>query len=147
MKIKEADIDDLSLLSQAGNTFYKEAGLPGTFIPEVFIMTWTKLLMDKVGVILYSEKENKPAGAIGGIIYPDPNDGRLIAMEMFWFVHPEYRGAKNGVFLYKAFEEWAKNQKAEKLIMVALEGPYSSVGDFYLNQGFKILETQYIKEI
>jgi len=107
---------------------------------------WNDIISKDVGVFFVSKNEDKIIGAIGGIKYSDPNDGVLTAIEMFWYVHPEYRGS--GIKLFRMFELWAETENCKRCIMVHLADLMpDKVKRIYESMGYELLESHYIKEL
>lgn len=136
----------LAELARLGAEFYAEGRLPGVFRPEVFVRTWTGLLSSGSGHLLALECNGRLVGALGALLYPDPNDAELVATEMFWFVSKEHRGG--GLKLLAMFEDWAKRQGAKRLAMVHLTGLMPEVLErLYKVRGYRHVESHYIREI
>lgn len=135
-------------LLELGSTFFKEFHLPGRFIPDTFIKTWTKLLDLKMGAAWSYRLEGHLVGGIGGIIFPDPNDGQLVAMETFWFTHPSHRSGMASIKLYNTFEKWAIEMQARRIVMASLHNDYMmTLRNLYMRMGFKPLDITYVKEL
>jgi hypothetical protein len=89
------------------------------FNAEHWLPFWSRMLTSGNGVVFMDWKDEKSIyGGIGGIKAPCPLSGRLTAVEMFWYVHPEFRG--NGLKLYLKFKQWAKENNCKRLAMVYL---------------------------
>jgi len=145
--IRPLEINELPLAYRLGLKFYKEGVLPGKLKEDVFITTWTKFISMEVGIVFGLFDQRNLIGMISGIVFPDPNDGELVATEMFWYVDKEYRG-KGGIKLFLKFKEWSELVKAKRLIMVHLVGLMSDkLERFYKKQGFRSTEIHYIKEL
>jgi GNAT superfamily N-acetyltransferase len=96
--------------------------------------------------ILIAEEGETLQGAIGFIITDDLHDGSKLAVESFWFAHPDYKGV--GKALFNAFEEEAVKMGCKKLAMIHLSDSYpESLEKFYLKNGYKLVEKHYIKGI
>lgn len=145
--IKTVTKDELLELGYLGAEFYREANLPGEVIPEVFARTWGILIDQGIGQMWKQVLGGRIAGAIGGILAPDLNDGKLIATETFWYVFRDFRGGLSGGKLYYTFENWAKQGGAKRITMGKLEGIADHVGGFYERLGYTPRETTYMKEI
>lgn len=140
------EVSELSKLSELGLKFYAESGLPGRFVPSVFEASWTKFYGLGMGQIFKLEEDGKVVGAIGGMIYPDPNDGDLVASEMFWFVEPEARGG--GIRLFIAFENWAKERGAKRIAMIHLQSlAPEALERLYFRKGYRKTESHYFKTL
>jgi GNAT superfamily N-acetyltransferase len=132
----ESDIDDILKM---GAEFTDALGV--IYDPESALKT-AKWLMDADdGVLLIDE------GAMAGaLIYPHFfNQGRKIAQELFWWVSEPYRGNGVAMQLLRGLEDWAKNNGASALHMVAMN-ELGNVGQIYERRGYKPLEQTYMKE-
>src|SRR3989304_1594017 len=138
--IREITLPELSLCLEMAQSFFKE---------DIFIKTWESIYsfdMGKIHGAFYNDKQL--CGCIGGIVYPDPNTGDLLATEMFWYVMPEFRKGTVGLRLLDCFENWAKQKKADKIIMVHLSNLQSDrISTLYKRKGYTPIETHYIKEV
>ena len=85
-------------------------------------------------------------GALGGVCVPDCHRECMVASEFFWYVKPEHRGG--GIRLLKAFEKWAREQGADRIIMTHLaDSMPEGLKKLYIRLGYEELETNYIKEV
>ena len=126
--------------------FFEEGKLPGRFDPEVFVETWRALLMTGRACLLAIEREGVLDGGLGGILYPDPNDGVTVATEMFWYVRQGHRG--QGLRLLRAFEQWSRGQGARRIIMVhLLTLQPEELRRLYRRLGYHDAEVHYLKEL
>lgn len=145
--IRHLDPEEVYLCVDSGREFYREAGLPGKFLPEIFTGSWERLIKLRLGTIIGAFVDGNLVGAIGGIAYPDINDGELVVTEAFWYMDAKHRQAGLGAKLYHAFEVWVQWRGARRIIMVALPSSGEMVIDWYKKQGYRLLETQFIKEV
>ena len=78
--------------------------------------------------------------------HPDIYGSDLVAEEFFWFVSESYR--KDGIRLYRTFENWARERGAKTLQMVHLSDSMpDKLKKFYLRSGFAEIETRYAKSL
>ena len=146
MEIVKGTIEDIELLYPIAANFYSSSKFLNGFMPVVFKQSWTTFLSSGLGVLFLLKNDNGIHGMLGGMKYPDPNSGELIATEFFWFVNPEKRG--QGLKLLKAFESWAKEQECKKIIMVHLADLMPDrIKQIYEKSGYEMLETHYVKEV
>lgn len=144
--VVRGSVSDLARVAPLCARFYAEAKLPGRFVPEVWTRSWQNLLCGGNATLFLLERAGEIIGAIGGVIFPDPNDGDLVASEMFWFVTPEARGC--GLRLFTWFEAWAVNRGAKRIAMVHLETPGAErLAKLYERRGYRRVQTDYLKEI
>lgn len=146
--IRAAAVEELSTIAPYGKAFYEEGNLVGTYDPETFRKTWSAFLGKGLGVIFVMEIAAKFAGALGGILFLDPNNNDLVATELFWYVLPEYRNSVESVRLLVAFERWAKEMDARRVSMMHTFGSQvEQLSAIYTRLGYRPLEVHYVKEI
>ena len=144
--IRPATPDDLHALEPLALEFYASSAHLGRFSIDAFTGFWRAYLKAGVGVVFVLETAGRIVGAIGGLIYPEPYSGQLVATEMFWFVSMEHRGG--GVALYRAFEGWARGRGCEAIRMVYLaDSMPEKLRDFYSRLGFQEIETHWQKPL
>jgi hypothetical protein len=141
--VNSQDLDTLQL--NLGASFFREKGLPGSFNRETFIKTWKRLLEANFGALWVVKEGDKIVGAMGGTLYPDPNDGELVAQEMFWYIAEDHRNSIDAIRLFMHFEAWAKAMEAKRILMVALLNSPLKIDSFYKARGYTPVETHYVK--
>lgn len=109
--------------------------------PDALFDLMLKLIESPEAVIFISG-EDRPFGMIGAHLYRHPMSGEITASELFWWVEPEHRG--EGVILYRKMEEWARENAATKIQMIA---PDDRTERAYCALGFHKLETHYQKAL
>ena len=114
--------DELPLCVPFAQAFHREFQIPGELIPRVWLANWGVFLNRYPAVILSRWVEGVLVGGLGAMVIPDLCDGRLCGQEMFWFVHPEYRGGLEALELVKYFEAWAATQGAVEARLSHLHG-------------------------
>lgn len=149
MNIRQAVESDLANLADCAEAFYASSEKLHEFELDRFVGLWTVLIRNGSGVMFVLEDEHGRglAGAIGGMVHPEPYSKGTVAQEMFWFVRPEARGGR-GVALYKAFEAWAQTKKATEIRMGYLVDLMpEKVAHFYERAGFERVEVGYSKRL
>lgn len=137
---------ELNEVVRLGEQFHREAKLPGEFSFDAAKATWDKFLAAGFGVIFTLREGDEVIGALGGILFPDPNSGELWATELFWYVKPEFRGS--GLKLLAEFEAWAKHRGAKRITMVHLINSMpEKLHRIYTMRGYSPVEVHYIKEL
>ena len=144
--IRTATVEDLGRVEQCARRFYASSRFLKGFRLEVFEKTWTGILAADFGVLLLLECGAEIVGAIGGVAYPDPNSGELLATEFFWFVEDGHRG--RGLELYRRFEAWARERDCKQINM----GHLADLMDekhrrVYAHLGFEMAEYRWMKEL
>ncbi len=142
----KATIADLPKIQLIADEFYKSSKFLSGFQVDRFIELWTGLLASGTGIIFAYEGPDGWTGAIGGIAYAEPYSGELIATEMFWFCREGHRG--EGVKLYRAFEQWAKEWGCNQVRMVhLLDSMPEKLEKFYRHMGYTAAEVHYVKQL
>lgn len=142
-------IDEVAdAIRELGPLFKDSSGIPGAFRADSFLMSWSMILDQGMGALFKLTIDEKIVGLLGAIIVLDIFDGRTLASEAFWFVHPDHRGSMGPIRLFKKFEEWAKEIGAERITTAHLDTAMSGkLEQFYENSGYHRVETLYRKEL
>lgn len=100
-------------------------------------------------IIILGLVNNQIVGMVAGVATPTIFSNEKVAYEVGWWVDPEYRKNRVGVFLYKAYEDWAK-----RVGCVAVNCAYIDKNmndkthkEFFESLGYSSSEHAYIKEI
>ena len=137
------------MVEETAPEFYRSStALSSTsrFDIDKFKSVWSSLITSGMGVIFGIWSSGKLVGAIGGMCHPDIYGSDLVAEEFFWFVSESYR--KDGIRLYRTFENWARERGAKTLQMVHLSDSMpDKLKKFYLRSGFAEIETRYAKSL
>lgn len=145
--IRPLQPDEVHLCVEGGKNFFDEGKIPGGFVPVEFCQKWTKLLAAGHSVILGSFNEaGDITGALGAVLCPSLTSGKLMAVESFWFVIPQYRG--HGIRLLDAFEKWGESRGATMLCMIHLSNLQpDALKSLYERRGYREIEVNYLKEL
>jgi len=129
-----------------GQKFFDETAgaFTSKFDAEFFSQFWAGLIESGVAVVFGEWKGNAPAGAIGGVLSPDPCNGAPVMMEVFWFVDPEARG--NGIRLFKRYMEYAETVSERQTMVHLISSMPEKLEGFYLREGFERMEVHYSRE-
>ncbi|MFM7012462.1 MAG: hypothetical protein ACKO0Z_24565 [Betaproteobacteria bacterium] len=135
--IREATEGDIPQLLAMGEEFITSAG--HEFDAEVAEKTLRNLILSDTSVILVNDK---CTAMIGGLVYQNFFGKGIVAQELFWWA------SSNGLALLQAFEDWAKDMGADKVMMICLEklSP-ERVGKIYMRRGYSPLEHSYVRAI
>lgn len=144
--IKEVKVEELPKVAEVGKIFFEESNLPGKIDPEIFCKNWKTLIGIGMGKIIGLYRDGEFIGALGFLITPDINDGKLVATETFWFVSPKFRG--QGIKLLLFFIKHAKEIGCVRVIMMHLFNSHSEqLSKLYENLGFSAIEKHYLKNL
>ena len=100
------------------------------------------LLTRPTACVLVSVEADRVIGMAVVHVYEHPMSGELVASELAWWVEPERRRA--GVRLLRAIEQWARDQGAAVMQMIA---PTPRVGAFYTAIGYAPVETLFQRRL
>ena len=146
--IEDVDAESDETFMRVGGAFFNEGKMPGSFDPSIFRRTWRLILQHGIGGLWKAESGGVVIGGIGGTIFGDPNDGALVAQEMFWYIDEPHRGGMAAVRLLTTFENWAKARGAKRIQMAhLLELQPERIRDFYERRGYKAVEVIYAKAL
>lgn len=145
MEIRRATVEDLAGLEPIARRFYASSERLRSFDAGRFTALWTGMIQNGMGVIfLYCDPE--PAGAIGGVKYPEAYSSDTLAQEFFWFVDEDHRGG--GLGLYHAFEQWARDEGCDEIRMGHLVDLMpAKLTAVYRRLGFEQIETNWAKRL
>lgn len=111
--------------------------------------TWRGFLQSGQGCIfLLVNDDGQVAGGIGGIKRQELLSGDWMAVELFWYVRPEFRRGMWPIKLLRAFEQWAVASQCKHISMIAMRNSMpEKMEDFYLRYGYEVIETVYHRKI
>jgi len=98
--------------------------------------------------ILEDDETKEFIGAMGCLKAPCLHSGKLMAIELFWYVTPKYRQGGKGLDLWYAFENWAKEQGCQQMAMIHMADSMPDILEkLYISRGYRLLEKHYVKDI
>ncbi|MBT3070938.1 hypothetical protein KKP04_08665 [Rhodomicrobium sp. Az07] len=137
--IRQADEGDVARFVELGLRFYAEEG--GRRVDPRALARFAFAQIGEPGRVLLAAKE--PAAAfLAGMIAPHYLTGEPTAFKTAWYALPDARGY--GAHLLRAFEVWAKEMGAARLI-VAGRAPRTLA--LLERLQFQPLETVYAKDL
>ncbi len=96
------------------------------------------------GGLFVVQAEDGLIGMFGIMIYAHPFSGERVAVEAFWWLHPDRRGY--GVYLLRRAERWAAAHGARRLSMMA-PADKPRVAEIYEALGYDRVEITYQKDL
>jgi GNAT superfamily N-acetyltransferase len=138
----EEDVLDVLLLAKE---FSKEAPASHKWDKnKTLSFLQTALSMTNMEVFVY-EKDGEILGGLVGCITEMYVSYKKMATEFAFFVTKEARGSSVAVRLVKHFEDWAKQNGADYIILADIQ-EINDLSKLYGKLGYKSLECTYIKE-
>ncbi len=115
---------------------------------------WEHLLASGDGVMFLMQEqgffaeERKIVGGIGGVRRQDLLTGEWKAIELFWYVSPEFRKSLSSVRLLDHFEKWAVAAGCKRVAMIHMElSMPAELKEFYGKRNYRLIESHYEKEL
>jgi len=149
--IRHATNQDIPELVEVMRNFYRESGYASRveYDPISAADTFAALIEDNNGCLIVAEQDGELVGSIGALAFPLYfNKSYRMAQELFWWLSPKLRGSSIGIRLLRKAEQWAKLNRVENFIMIALDkvNP-DKVGSLYKRSGYELSEYLYMKAI
>jgi hypothetical protein len=112
-------------------------------VNNVHLAKLTQIVMQQ-GTAFVVMKDNKPVGAIAGIVIPSLyNPDIKVCSELFWYVLPEFRSSRAGLLLLNAFvARGAELADETTLSLLASSLVYDKTLE---KRGFIFIESGFIK--
>lgn len=147
--VRHLSKEELPLCIPHGLAFHKEFKLPGKFVPDVFLRNWNAFYDQHQGTVISYWNDRELIGGLGGFIFRDLFDDRVVATEIFWFVDAAHRNRSAGFRLLKAYESWAFGQGAvETRVLYLVGGEHDEqLGRLYQKLGYKQIEIGWAKPL
>lgn len=127
---------------------HRDAGWGSPVDEAFFCETFGRFLAADIGIVFGLVNGDTLVGVCCGSLQPfmDPADVR--ASMLMWYVEPEHRGGREAIRLFEAFETWAAQRGATRMIVTA---PASDIGvsmtNFFERRGFSALEVNFEKRL
>ena len=146
--IDNLDLMDDSELIKLGEAFSAEAKV-GKFDVDAFKKSMEiPLLRGSAGLWIAENDDSELIGILGGMRTPLFFNTSVVAIEMFWYVHPQHRGGTVGFRLLEEFERWARGSGVDAIHLAYIEGVHDEkMKGFYERRGYTKLETIYRKQL
>ena len=145
-KLRPWELEDLIPFAEA---FHREAKLGGEFSAEVLIHQMASLgQAGRLGAFGIFDGDDL-RGVLIGTIGQHFLSPVLIAQEIMWYVHPEFRNGTGGIRLVSEFEKWAKELGAFAVVMASFKGTDSDdrLSAIYDRRGYSLIEQHYFKPV
>lgn len=110
-------------------------------------VTLKEMLVNPRAGVWLAVQDDLPVGIAGALLYPLYfNPAHEVVQELFWWLNPEARGSGAGEKLFQSVQDWAKDNGASVIFMVALDDDrVDKMDKFYRRAGFNPMERTYMK--
>jgi hypothetical protein len=141
MSIREATEADIPKLVEMGSESLREGPYKDELDnPEQSAKFALEVISSAHGKVLVADEEGELRGLLGFVLYPHYFTGQQTAIELMWYVRPEYRRSMTGICLIRAGQRIAKTMGAAKMQLTA---PTREVGAAYEAMGYRPIEVAY----
>jgi GNAT superfamily N-acetyltransferase len=146
MRIFKAQLEDITRIMECAREF---CAVLGHELNELhYANFWLFKISDHDGVIFLLEHEGEVVGGIGGIKSSQPLSGKLVAVELFWYVKEKYRNGLWPMRLLSEFERWSEECGCESISMIHMEKSMPDhLKKVYQRMGYELIETVHSKSI
>ena len=112
--VEKLDFDDVVWYAEVAsvNMLVNEMKRPDyVHLPTIYSIIYK---MIEQGTAWIAKIDGKPVGALGGLLATNPFNPSIITLvEVFWYVHDDYRNTRVGAMLFKSFDEAASTMAHE----------------------------------
>lgn len=143
-----AKLDDVDILVEMAEKFHKESQNSQTFDLGITRDNIIGAIKDRESwLVLILQSEGKPVGMLIAVTVPSLFGSDKLAVELSWYVEPEYRATKKSLEMLKMYEYWAENLMHVDLISLSSLGTLSEdrLDKLYTRLGYKKEENTYVK--
>lgn len=149
IQVRRGTTEDIDALVEMGGRFFTYSAFSGFIKFEKEAARASLNVLVDTGIILVAVHDDQIVGGIAGVIAPIWfNQGARTATELAWWVDDEFRCTSAGIKLYRAFEQWAKAQDVDAIVMSDLIVSNSAPAEkLFQKLGFTTVERSHVKRI
>jgi GNAT superfamily N-acetyltransferase len=137
--IRRATTEDWPALLEMGARAHEESPRFSRmlFSPRRCNALFSSVLSSPTGATFLAERNGAVLGALVGLVSPHYMSDSLVASEIFFYVHQEYRGGRTASVLIDAYTNWAESLGAVDIALGVSSGlDVDRVAAFYEHKGF-----------
>ena len=143
--IRPAKVEDLLHIEQLIKEFYDESLKDFISLDPTSIRNTILNFIDSHIVLVDDDLKGIIAGTLAYSIF---DNKELFAQEHMWYVSKENRKSILGLELLSAFENKAKELKANRIIIIHMDNLNGNLMEkLYKHRGYKRMEYNFIKEV
>lgn len=98
-------------------------------------------------IALIAHKDGQNIGMVVAAADSPPFSSEKVSTELAWWVEPQFRKTRAALFLFEAYEEWAKRVGCRGVQSAYLVGTDHNPSAFYEKKGFLEVESSYLKRV
>lgn len=148
MVVRRATTDDLVPMSEMGQRFLAASPFAGAATVLEVRAALSSLVREQYRACWVDEHHGTYRGLLIAALAPMWfSPATLVAVELAWWVDPEFRGSTAGVRLLEAFEAWAHTKGATRLAMSTLPDLGTTAQLMLEERGYRLVEKSWAKEV
>lgn len=97
------------------------------------------------GIVLVALQDGNPIGMLVGACSEPVFSSSRVAMELGWWIEPEFRKTRASALIYTAYEDWAMRVGCSHVQGAYLPGVSPDLDEFYKKRGYRQVESSYLK--
>jgi len=151
MPVRKATAADLPHYLELGKKFHAASPMHNVvpFDEDGYSKFYLQSVDSSTVSMWVAEADGAVVGIVGAILYSlyfSPSN--LVVQELWWWLNPEHRGSGLGKEMFTTIEEWAADNGAAALFMIALEDKNAEkMEKVYARAGFRPMERTFIKQV
>lgn len=148
--LRLAKLDDIPVLLKFAKNFHSVSPYRGMrfsrdkgeeFLKSVIVGAQSE------GIILVALHDSKPIGMLVGAAREPVFTKSRVAMELGWWIEPEFRKHRASLLIYSAYEDWAARIGCSHVQGAYLPGVSPELDAFYKKRGYRQVESSYLKTL
>jgi GNAT superfamily N-acetyltransferase len=146
VRIERATIDEIRPITEMATRFENETSHVKVDV-EHSVKNYTRFYgQGNGGMIALKTDDGGIVGGLGYVIAPDLHFPRILAVETFWFVLPDFRG--EGLKLMLEFEKIAEERGCDCTAMIHLSDSHpAALEKIYRRKGYELVEKHYVRRL
>lgn len=143
-----AQLDDVDSLVELAERFHEESENSQTFDVEITRDNIVGAIKDQENwLVLILQFKDRPVGMLIAVTVPSLFGPDKLAVELAWYVEPEYRITKKSLEMIQMYEYWAENLMHVDLVSLSSLGTLNEdrLNKLYTRLGYKKEENTYVK--
>lgn len=144
MEIRKAVTRDKLAVHQMVLDFLTESKNPLTTSYARMDEGFDAIMSSPNGVLYVAEVKGEVVGMVAAVLAPSLFSEDNIAVELLWYMKPEYRTARGAFKLMDKYEEWAR-AKNVKVASMTDTHQLADLQKLYERKGWMLSEKTYIK--
>jgi GNAT superfamily N-acetyltransferase len=144
---KQEDVPDLIRFARNfhKSSPYKWLRFDQKKVKESFERVTSSPGTDMIALIAYKGDEN--IGMVVAAADSPPFSSEKVSTELAWWVEPEHRKTRAALFLFEAYEEWARRVGCRGVQSAYLLDTNHDPSEFYIKKGYTEVESSFLKGV